>query len=150
MRGFREHYSRGLGMAARNNALAFGYSIAASASFAILDRTAHDPSVFHIFLFVIGASLGFSGVNALVTRGYRERVEQEPPVVVALATSLAVLSVSVAAGVAGLIGWVVGGWVAWLTGSLLATLAYLAIAALEMALARGLHEVAGTEDLEQR
>ncbi len=137
-------------MAARNNALAFGYSISATASFAILDRTAHNASVFHIFLFVIGASLGFSGVNALVTRGYRERVEPEPPVVVALATSLAVLSASCSVGVAALIGWVVGGWVAWLVGSLLATLAYLVIAALEMALARGLHHAAGTDDLEER
>ncbi len=57
---------------------------------------------------------------------------------VALATSLAVLSVSGSVGVAALIGWVVGGWVAWLLGSLLATLVYLAIAALEVALARGL------------
>ncbi len=81
MRGFREHYSRGLGTAARNDALAFGYSIAATATFAILDRTAHHASVFPIFLFASGASLGFSGVNAFVTRGYRDRVEQEPPVV---------------------------------------------------------------------
>ncbi len=60
------------------------------------------------------------------------------------------LSVRGSVGVAALIGWVVGGWVAWLLGSLLATLVYLAIAALEMALARGLHLAAGTEDLEQR
>jgi hypothetical protein len=39
-------------------------------------------------MFVAGAGLAFAGVNAIVTRGFRTRVEAEPPVVLALATSL--------------------------------------------------------------
>ena len=39
MNDFGEHYRRGLGMSARNNALAYGYSITATASFGMLVHT---------------------------------------------------------------------------------------------------------------
>ena len=110
MKEFIEHYARGLGMSARNNALAYGYSVAATASFGMLVDTDGPASVLHIFMFVVGNGIAFAGVNALVTRGFRQRVEQEPPVVVALSTSLAVVSISAAVGVALLFGWGVGGW----------------------------------------
>lgn len=146
MREFSEHYVRGLGMSARNNALAYGYSVAATASFGMLVHTDGPPTVVRIFMFVVGNGLAFAGVNALVTRGFRERVEQEPPVVVALSTSLSVVSISAAVGMVLLLGWGVGGWVAWLLGGLLGSWAYLSVAALEMALARTLHLSVGEED----
>lgn len=124
-------------MSARNNALAFGYSITATCSFGMLAHTDGPLSVLRIFMFVAGTGIAFAAVNALVTSGFRERVEQEPPVVVALATSFSIISVSAGVGVAALFGWGLGGWLAWLIGSVLATWAYLSIAALEMALARG-------------
>lgn len=138
MRDFGEHYWRGLGMSTRNNALAFGYSVTSTASFGMLWHTAGPVSILRIFMFVLGSGIAFASVNALVTRGFRRRVEQEPPVVVALATAFAVVSISGGVGLAALIGWGVGGSAAWLLGALLPTWAYLSIAALEMALARGL------------
>jgi hypothetical protein len=146
MSEFTEHYVRGLGMSARNNALAFGYSVAATASFGMLVHTDGPPTVLDIFMFVLGSGIAFAAVNALVTRGFRERAEQEPPVVVALSTSLAVVSISAAVGMVLLLGWGVGGWAAWLLGALLGTWVYLSIAALEMALARVLHLTVGEED----
>lgn len=137
MRYFGEHYWRGLGMSTRNNALAYGYSITSTASFGMLAHTAGPVTVLRIFMFVLGSGIAFATINALVTRGFRRRVEQEPPVVVALATAFSVVSISGGVGAAALIGWGVGGWVAWLLGALLPTWAYLSIAALEMALARG-------------
>jgi hypothetical protein len=116
MRRFGEDYVRGLGMSAHNNALAYGYSVTATASFAVLVATAGSPDVGHIFSFVLGTSLAFAGVNALVTRGFRSRVEEEPPVVLALATSLSALSISAAVGVAALLGWGLGGWLSWALG----------------------------------
>jgi hypothetical protein len=101
-------------------------------------------------MFVVGSGIAFAGINALVTRGFRQRVEQEPPVVVALATAFALVSASAGVGVAALIGWGVGGWGAWLLGSLLPTWAYLSIAALEMALARVLHLTVADEPPHQR
>ena len=150
MREFTEHYVRGLGMSARNNALAYGYSVSATASFGMLVHTDGPLSVLRIFMFVVGSSVAFATVTALVTRGFRQRVEQEPPVVVALATSFSVLSVSAAVGLAALLGWGVGGWVAWLLGALLPTWTYLSLSALEMALARSLHLTVGEEHPEER
>ena len=47
-------------------------------------------------------------------------------------------------------GWGIGGWAAWLLGALLATWCYLAVAALEIALSRVLHEAIGDVDPEER
>ena|SRR5438105_1264412 len=150
MNDFGEHYRRGLGMSARNNALAYGYSITATASFGMLVHTDGPIDVLRIFLFVVGNGVAFASVSALVTRGFRQRVEEEPPVVVALATSFSVLSISAGVGVATALGWGMGGSLAWLLGSLLATWAYLSISALEMALARNLHLTVGDEDPDAR
>jgi hypothetical protein len=150
MREFSEHYLRGLGMSARNNALAYGYSVAATASFGMLVHTDGPPTVLRVFMFVTGNGIAFAGVNALVTRGFRRRVEQEPPVVVALSTSLSVVSISAAVGMVLLLGWGIGGWVAWLLAALLGSWTYLSVSALEMALARTLHLTVGEEDFERR
>ena len=100
MKEFGEHYRRGLGMSARNNALAYGYSVTATASFGMLAHTAGPMSILRIFMFVLGSGIAFAGVNALVTRGFRQRVEEEPPVVVALATAFALVSISAGVGIA--------------------------------------------------
>ena len=110
MRQFGEHYVRGLGMATRNNGLAYGYSITATASFGVLERTDPPGSLARIFLFVVASGIAFAIVSALVTRGFRQRVEREPPVVVALATAFSVVSTSAAVGIAALVGWGIGGW----------------------------------------
>ncbi|HTX31351.1 MAG TPA: hypothetical protein VMD09_08190 [Solirubrobacteraceae bacterium] len=150
MRRFGEHYVRGLGMATRNNGLAYGYSITATASFGVLYRTAPPGSVARIFLFVLGNGVGFAIVSGLVTQGFRRRVDREPPVVLALATAFAVISTSVGVGIAALVGWGVGGWLAWILGGVLSTWAYLSVAALEIALSRGLHEAVGDVSPEDR
>lgn len=150
MREFGEHYVRGLGMSTANNSLAYGYSITTTASFGMLVHTAGPLSVLKIFMFVLGSSVAFAAVNALVTRGFRTRVEQEPPVVVSLATSFSFVSISVAVGVAALLGWGVGGWVGWLLGALLPAWIYLSIGALEMAVARTLHLTVGDSTPEER
>ncbi|HEY0515697.1 MAG TPA: hypothetical protein VGD00_01135 [Solirubrobacteraceae bacterium] len=147
---FREDYVRGLGMATHNNALAYGYSVTAGGAFAALASTAGPSDVGRIFGFVLGASIAFAGVNALVTRGFRRRVQEEPPVVVALATSFSALSISAGVGIAALIGWQLGGWWSWLLGALLATWVYLSVAALEVAASRALHLTLGGKDPRER
>ena len=47
-------------------------------------------------------------------------------------------------------GWGIGGWSPWFLGALLATGAYLLIAAVEIALSRGLHEAVGEVGPEER
>jgi hypothetical protein len=150
VRQFGEHYFRGLGMSTRNNALAFGYSIASTASFAVLARSAPPPSIGHIFMFVVGAGVAFAGVTALVTRGFRKRVEDEPPMVMALGNSLSLISISAGVGIVALLGVFLHGALAWLLGAMLATWTYLGVAALEVATARLLHISIGEKDPEDR
>lgn len=150
MRRFGEHYVRGLGMATRTNGLAYGYSITATASFGILERTDPPGSVARIFIFVVANGIAFAVVSALVTRGFRRRVDREPPVVMALATSFAVVSTSAGVGITALLGWGIGGVTAWLIAPVLSTWAYLSVAALEIALSRGLHEAVGDVAPEER
>jgi hypothetical protein len=119
--------------------MAYGYSVSATAGFAMLDHLAGPASVLNIFMFVVGSGVAFAGVNAAVTRGYREAGRQEPRMVVALATSLSAISISAAVGIVALLGWLIGGWAAWLLGALLGTWTYLAVAALEVALSRTVH-----------
>src|SRR5262249_40297785 len=64
---FGQHYIRGLGLSTRNNALAYGYSIAISGAFFVLERYRHSPSLGEIFLFLVGAALPFAVLNAALT-----------------------------------------------------------------------------------
>jgi hypothetical protein len=148
--GFAEHYWRGLGLSTRNNSLAYGFSVAITGSFGVLDRLAGTSTVGDVFLFVAGACLPFVLLNAIVTRGFRRRVEREPPMVVAVGTSFSIISAASGVGAAAVLGWALTGSLAWLAGSLGASCAYLLTAALEIALGRGLHAVAGTDNLEER
>jgi hypothetical protein len=150
VRRFAEHYFRGLGESTRTNALAFGYSITSTASFVILEQTAGQVTVGRIFLFAAGAGVAFAGVNALVTRGFRERVDREPPLVLALGSSLSVVSISAGVGIAALVGDAIHGAVGWLVAPTLATWAYLGVAALEIAAARLLHIGVGEKAPEDR
>ncbi len=97
-----------------------------------------------------GASLAFAAVNAIVTRGFRARVQTEPPVVVALATSLGIVSVSAAVGAAVLLATLIRDWPAWLLTGIVSTWIYLSVAALEVAVARALHLNLGDRDPEER
>ncbi len=116
----------------------------------MLSRIAGPDDTGHIFAFVIGAGVAFAGLNALVTRGFQRRVDTEPPVVLALATSFSLVSISGGVGIAILLGKLIGGWAAWLLGSLLSSWTYLGISALEVAIARTLHLAVGDTDAEDR
>ena len=108
------------------------------------------PRVRDAFLFGIGASITFALAGAFVTRGFRRRVEREPPVVLALGTALSILSISAATGSSALLTVVTDGSLAWFLGPLLASTVYLLVSALELVLARGAHEVAGTDNIDER
>ena len=146
----RRHFLRGLGESARTNGLAYGYSVALTGAYIVLQAGAGVPRVRDAFLFGLGASITFAAAGAFVTRGFRQRVEREPPVVVALGTALGILSISAATGSCALVTLVSNGSLAWFLGPLVASSAYLIVSALELLLARGAHEVAGTENIDER
>jgi MFS family permease len=138
------HYERGLGISTRNNTIAYGYSVGATATFAVLDEF-HHGDVARIFLFIVGAAVPFAVVNAIITRGYSREFADEPGVVVALATSFSLVSVGAAVGVATLIAWGLPSWVAWVCAPLAFTSVYLLAVGAETAIAAERHEAGGSQ-----
>ncbi|MBV8395577.1 MAG: hypothetical protein JO064_04880 [Actinobacteria bacterium] len=107
------------------------------------------PRIPDLFLFVVGACVPFAVLNALVTGGFRERVDVEPPVVLSLGAAFGLFSASASLAVATGVAWALNGAAAWCLAALAATVAYLLLAALEIMLARRAHHAAGRTDLEQ-
>jgi len=137
------HYGRGLGISTRNNTIAYGYSVGATAMFAVMDDL-HPADIPRIFVFIVGASTPFALVNALVTRGFTRRFADEPGVVIALATSFSVVSISAAVGLATLVAWAAPSWVAWLVASFVFSTAYLLAVGAETAVAAARHDLGGS------
>ena len=127
------HYGRGLGISTRNNTIAYGYSVGATAMFAVLDDL-HPADIPRIFVFIVGASTPFALVNALVTRGFTRRFADEPGVV----------SISAAVGLATLVAWAAPSWVAWLVASFVFSTAYLLAVGAETAVAAARHDLGGS------
>jgi hypothetical protein len=146
----REHFLRGLGESARTNGTAYGYSVALTGDYIALQGGAGTPHVQDAFLFGVGASITFALAGAFVTRGFRQRVEREPPVVLALGTAISILSISAATATCALLTLVATGSIAWFLGPLLGSTVYLLVSAFELVLAREAHEVAGTDHIDER
>jgi hypothetical protein len=146
-RGVWGHFVRGLGESTRTNGLAYGYSIVSTAAFGLEHAFDGGPSVGQCFLFAIGPSLTFAVLGAAVTRGFREQVEREPPLVLAVAVALSLFSIMAALGVTALVAWQLRGDPSWLVAPLAASVVYLLASAIESTFARGVHALAGTEDL---
>jgi hypothetical protein len=146
-RGVWGHFVRGLGESTRTNGLAYGYSIVSTAAFGLEHAFDGGPSAGQCFLFAVGPSLTFAVLGALVTRGFRQQVEREPPLVIALAMALSLFSIMAALGATALTSWQLHGNVSWLVAPLVATVVYVGASAFESTFARGVHALAGTEDL---
>lgn len=145
-----EHFRRGLGESTRHNSLAYGYSLALTGSFGMLTILVGKPNVGDIFAFAVGAALTFSIANAVVTEGFSTKVEDEPPIVLALGTSFSFVSISAAIGAAALLGWALPDWIGWAIGAFAASLTYLLITALEFVLARAVRSMTGRTHLKER
>ncbi|MFL5926874.1 MAG: hypothetical protein ACJ77E_08060 [Gaiellaceae bacterium] len=145
-----EHFARGLGETTRANGVAYGYSVVITTTFGVVHALDGGPSVGECLLFAIGPSIVFSVLAAVVTHGFRQRVDREPPVVMSLAVALSLLSICASLGGAILVSWATTGAVAWFFAPLVASAAYLFASGAESAIARGLHAVAGTDNLERR
>jgi hypothetical protein len=144
-----EHFVRGVGESTRHNSLAYGYSLALTGAFGVLnllDRT----TVLNIVLFGVGASLTFSIANPLVTRGFTTRVEGEPPIVLSLGTSLGFASVTLSILAAATAGWLFGDWFAWLVGAFAASAVYLVLSAVQFVAARAIRSLFSLSRMRER
>lgn len=148
-RGPLGHFIRSMGESTRHNSLAYGYSLALGGSFGVLNLE-NKTTPLSMVLFGIAGALPFSILNPLVTRGYRTRVEREPPIVLSLGSSFGFVSVAGAVGVALFFGWLLGGLAAWAVGSFCASATYLLLSGVELVLARALRALLGLGHLEDR
>jgi hypothetical protein len=148
-RGVGGHFIRGVGESTRHNSLAYGYSLALTCAFGVINLQT-ETTVLNVLLFGIAGALPFSIANPLVTRGFNYRVEGELPIVLSMGASFGFLSIGASAGLAALCGWLLSSWVAWTAGGFLASGAYLVLTALELLLARGARALLGREKLQER
>jgi len=143
-------FLRALGSSTRHNSLAYGYSLALTGAFGMLTLLDRSPDVADLFVFGIGAAATFPLANAVVTRGFRVKTQEEPPVVIAFGTSFGMVSVTGALGVAALCGWLLPGWIGWLVGGFAASTAYIVLGAFELVFAYALRALLGEHTLEER
>jgi hypothetical protein len=148
--GILSHYVRGIRTSTRHNAAAYGYSVTATASFGALARIEGSPDLLDMFLYLVGAGLAFAIVNTVATRGFRERLPEEPAVVVLLGTAFSFASVTASLGTCVGIAYALRGWAGWLAATLAFTTVYILLVGLELALAANLHHLGGIEGERRR
>jgi hypothetical protein len=129
------HFVRGVRTSTANNTTAYGYSLAVACSFAALIKVHGEPSWAELFLFVIGSCGGFALVNAAATRLYRKESPDEGELVISLATSLSVFSVSTSVVSAIGVGLAVPGRPSWLLAAFAFTVVYVLAVGAEVAIA---------------
>lgn len=134
-------YAREIRMALRNNSGAYGFTVTVTCSLSMLSAVHSPPSPLRIFLFVFGAVASFFVVELFATRLFRRPLGgDEESRVVALGSSLGVLSISLAVGAAALCGSFLPATLSWFAGSFAASVTYLVVNAVEMSVARRVEE----------
>lgn len=127
---------RGLRRAVRSDAGAFAYSILITVTYGAVNLQVGDPTVGRLFVFTLGATMGFVAWETAASRGFTVRIREEPSDVVLVGTALAPVSVSLGLAVAlGAIAVLPDAW-AWAVAPFAATIVYVLAAGLQMAAAR--------------
>jgi hypothetical protein len=139
-RSFRARYLSGLKTSVLNNTVAYGYSIAITASYGILNVMEETPNLWDIIGFACGAVLAFTMVEVLVYLGFRHELAEEPIEVVVLGSAFSFISIGLALGATLCVGWLLNGPGSWLMGAFLATIVYIGFLALEMSVADRLRD----------
>jgi hypothetical protein len=146
--GAQARIRRAVGTSVHGNAPAFGFSIMITASFGVVSTLRVPPTLTAIFLFGIAAALAVGLFEGVITRGFRERLDEAPQEVQLLGTAFNVFSVAAGVGVAMGTAWLVVGLIAWPLAGFLAAMAYVATESVEILLAGRLQAKRGDEEAE--
>lgn len=138
-------FVRELRLSLRNNAGAYGYSVMITCALAMLGAIHRSPDVGQIFLFVLGAVASFALIETVATRTFTRALDDEATKVIALGSSLNLISIASAIGVAALAGSVLPTALAWVGGAFVASATYLLVGAVEMSVARRIEEARNLE-----
>lgn len=126
---------RGVRMAVRADANAFGYSILITATFGVVNALRPPASPGRIFLFALGATGAFAVAEALSSRFFRVRIREERSEVVLAGTAMAPVSVAVSLASAHGLAALTGGAVSWIVSPAAATLVYVTVTGAQLAVA---------------
>lgn len=135
-----QRLARGVRTAIRQNATAYGYSVLATTTFGVTSQLVGSPRVSDIFLFVAGAGTAFGFAEALASDFFRHRVRSEPSGVILIGSAFGLVSVSAGLAAAAGCGWLLDGWAAWLCAPFAATVVYVVLEGLNLAIARRAEE----------
>ena len=129
----------------RNNASAYGFSVTITASFGLFTSALGTPTALEIFAFAGGAVAAFALVEFVVPWECQRDLEDEPPNVKDVGSSVSVLSMGSAMAGAYAVGRLLGGFAAWPVGSFVATAVYLFLFGVELRLIEHLSRRRGDE-----
>lgn len=131
---------RGMRASIANNVTAYGFSLVATASFGALAHSHGTPGYSEIFGFVLAAVAGFTVTETLLSNFFRHELEDEPNQVIAVGAAMSFFSVGLAVGAAALTGEILETGAAWPLGAASATVVYVLMNGIEMAIGETLEE----------
>ncbi len=135
---------RGLNLAVSGNARSFGYSITITVTYGVVSSKEGNPSLPELFGFALAAVAAFSLLNLAVAGLLRrEQPSSDPAQVILVATATDFLAVGCAIATAVGVRVLLSGWGAWVLAPFIATLAYVLVQVVEIAV--GLRETARGE-----
>ena len=127
---------RAIGTSVHGNAPAFGFSIMITCSFGAVSTLRVPATLPDMFLFGMAAALGVALLEGLVSRGFRDRLEEASEPIQLLGTAMNFLSVAAGIGVAATTAWLVIGKPAWPLAGFFAATAYVLAESAEVQLAQ--------------
>src|SRR5690625_2879252 len=125
-------YIRELRLSLRNNSGAFGYSVMITCTMAMLTSIAGSPRPAHIVLFVLAVVASFALIEVVATRAFTRSLEDEHTTVIALGSSLNLISIALAVGLAAGLAALLPTLLTWLIAPFSASTTYLLFTAVEM------------------
>ncbi len=130
----RAAYSSGLGTTVRENASAYGFSVAITGSFGVTNGVHGSAGAVEAILFAVGASLAFVLVEVLVSRRFGQPTT-DPTDVVLVSTAVNVVSIVVAVAIGAGLAFIPG-LLAWPLAALGTTAGYLFVGGFDVLVAR--------------
>jgi len=134
---------RGLRSTVGRESTTFGFSILVTVTFGLMQTMEGSPDVARIFLFAVGAAMSFTLLEGLLSKGFRASMPQHRTRILALGTSLNVISVVGGLGAAWIVGEATSHLAAWAIAPFLAGVVYLVLESVETALGERLAAALG-------
>src|SRR5699024_9908036 len=129
-------YIRELRLSLRSKSAASGYSVIITCTMAMRTSNAGSPLPARIVLFVLAAVASFALIEVGAARAFTRSLEDEHTPVIALGSSLNLISIALAVGLAAGLAALLPTLLTWLIAPFSASTTYLLFTAVEMMAAR--------------